>query len=113
MLNALARMMPFRSGDLEAKLSGVAGHTGYGEFEFANRPGGHSAFEIELRGVAGVSADLYLNNDHVVTVALEGGRADQSFSSRRGGPLIVVRQGDVVEIRQHGDTILQGVVRRD
>ena len=113
MFSGLARLLPLKTADLEAKLHGVAGHTGRGEVEYARWSGGFSTLEAELRGVAGVSADLLINGVLIAEIALSNGRADQHIDTRRTGADIVAKVGDEVEIRQNGVAILQGVFMLD
>ena len=113
MFNALAKLMSLRTADLEAKLSGVAGFTGYGEFEYSSWSNGHVSYEIELRGIAGTKAEIYVNSILVAVTHLTNGKSDQHFDTRRGDAHFKANTGDVVEIRQHGDVILEGTFVKD
>jgi len=113
MFGALAKIMTIKTADLEAKLSGVAGFTGYGEFEYASWANGDIAYEIELRGIAGTKADLYINAVKIATTLLINGRSDEHFDSRRGAVRFEAKAGDMIEVRQHGDVILQGILVND
>lgn len=113
MLNVLTRLFSVKTADLETKLRGVDGFTGYGEIEFAAYSSGARCLEIEVRGAAGVSADIYVNGAMVGAVSLKNGRADEFLDTRHGHPVPFVNEGDAVEIRQNGQTVLEGVMVRD
>ena len=113
MFNALARLISLKTADLEAKLSGVAGFTGHGEFEYSSWSNGHVSYEIQLRGIAGTKAEIYVNAQKVATTQLTNGKSDEHFDTRRGAARFETNAGDTVEIRQHGDVILQGVLVND
>lgn len=99
--------------DLEARLTPVNGYTGRGEIEFSAWRNGSKQLEIELRGVAGRSADVYINGERVKTVSLNNGRVDAFFDTRKGDALPELREGSNVEVRQNGDAILDGVLLPD
>lgn len=113
MLDALLKMVPGLRADLEAKLSGVNGYTGRGEIEFATTRNGARKLGIELRGVAGREAEFCAEETFTATVPLKNGRADQTLSTSRGHEVPELKEGAHVEIRQNGQTILQGVLARD
>lgn len=113
MFNALAKLISFKTADLEAKLSGVAGFTGYGELEYSSWSNGHVSYEVELRGVAGTKAEIYVNNEFVSITPVNNGKSDQNFDTRRGHAYFLADVGDKVEIRQHGDVILEGAFVND
>lgn len=113
MFGVLARMFPTRIGELEAKLEGVAGFTGRGEIEVSFWSQGYATVETELRGVAGLRAEVYVNDVCVGTVDIKDGRSDTEFDTRRTGITLIAEAGDRVEIRQNGDAILRGVLYPD
>ena len=99
--------------DLEAKLSGVNGHTGHGEIEFEMWKDGMRELEIELRGVAGRFAEIFANGDLVAAVEFDNGRLDHRFISKNGDELPELGEGALIEVRQNGQPILEGVLRPD
>ncbi|MEM8771684.1 MAG: hypothetical protein AAGD92_08550 [Pseudomonadota bacterium] len=108
------KVRPFqKTVDLEAKLRGVNGYTGYGEVEFSAWQNGSKSLEVELRGVAGTRADIYLHGAKVKTVALNNGRADQVFETTQGDGIPDFTPGATVEIWQNGQLILSGVMDYD
>lgn len=93
---------------LEADLKGVSGYTGRGEIEYSARKNGAARMDVELRGVAGQSADVYADGTLVKTVALHNGTTNQTFDSTRGDDVPALNEGAHIEIRQNGDVILEG-----
>jgi len=112
-LKLLSRLFVVKKTDLEAKLRGVDGFTGYGEIEYADFSSGARCIEVEVRGAAGLSADVYAHGEKVGTVSLNNGRADEFFDSRHGHELPTLSEGDSVEVRQNGQVVLEGVLVRD
>lgn len=112
-LNVLTQLFSVKTADLEAKLRGVAGFTGYGEVEFAAFSSGKRCLEVEVRGAAGLVADVYINDEKVGAVSLNKGRADEFFDTRHGHSVPDLSEGDKVEIRQNGQVILEGVLAQD
>ena len=113
MLQKLAQLLPVKTQDLEAKLRGVAGHTGWGEIEITFWRSGRATFEVELRGVAGLKAQVYLNNEFLIEADLKDGYFDKTFDTRNLGIELQAAVGDVVSVRQNGDEILTGVLALD
>jgi len=113
MFKALFRALPRKVADLEAKLQGVEGFTGRGEVEFTAWNSGAREMEVELRGVAGRSAEVYVDNALVLTVSFDKGRLDQTFSTRKGHDIPDLVEGARIEIRQNGEIILEGVLIPD
>ena len=105
--------LPRKSAELEAKLQGVNGFTGRGEIEFTEWENGARVMEVELRGVAGRTAEVFAENEYAATIDLDNGRAERKFHSRRGDDVPSLLQGCRVEIRQNGDVILEGVLAPD
>ncbi len=102
-----------KTADLEARLQPVNGYTGRGEIEFSAWRNGSRQLEVELRGVAGRSADVFVNGERVQTVMLDNGRVDAFYDTRQGDAVPELAEGAAVEVRQNGDPILSGVLRPD
>ena len=109
-MNAIARLFPLRIAEYQARLEGQAGFTGRGgvHLKFSSHGGVYG--EIDLRGIAGLSAALYLAGRHVVDIPLNNGRAVFRFNQRKLGREISATTGDMVDIRQNGDIILRGAL---
>ena len=99
--------------DLEADFSPVNGYTGRGEVEFSAWKDGSRQLEVELRGIAGRSADIYVNNMRVKSVTLTEGRGDEFFDTRQGDAIPDIREGTIVEVYQNGQPILSAVMKHD
>ncbi len=99
--------------DLEAKLSPVVGGSGRGEIEFTAWRDGAKQLDIELRGMSGSSAEVFIDGERITTVLLENGRADVFLDTCKGNAVPSFTQGAQVEIRQHNDLILGGVLLPD
>ncbi|MEL6362987.1 MAG: hypothetical protein AAFR21_18115 [Pseudomonadota bacterium] len=110
MFGALARIFPVKTRELEAKLTGVQGHTGYGEVEIDYWSNGRAQVEVELRGIAGLAADLVVAGRPVGTVPLDNGRADYDFDAQPLSEAFQAQDGDIVEIHQNGIAVLHGVL---
>jgi len=110
MLKLFARILPGGGAGLETKLDGVAGFTGGGDFTYSTRRGGHRAYKIELRGIAGKAADLYVSGIKITSIELTDGRAARKFDTKRGDPTPRLSADDLIEIRQNGSIILTGVL---
>ena len=110
MLQKLARLLPVKTKELEAKLRGVAGYTGWGEIEITYWRAGHATFEVELHGVAGLKAEFYLNDRFLIGADLKDGVFDRTFDTRNLGIGLQAAIGDIVSVRQNGDDILTGVL---
>ncbi|MHA7871607.1 MAG: hypothetical protein ACX939_04580 [Hyphococcus sp.] len=113
MFEALLRLFPRKSADLEAKLQGVNGFTGRGEIEYAAWSSGARALEVELRGVAGRSAEVYADGAPIAEVNLDNGRVDRTFATQRGDSVPELIEGARIDVRQNGDIILEGVLIPD
>lgn len=113
MFKALLNVLPRKEADLEAKLTGVNGYTGRGEIEFTAWKGGARVLEVELRGVAGRSADIHINDAFVMTVNFDNGRLDKTFSTRNGDTVPELAEGAQIVIRQNDEIILEGVLIPD
>ncbi len=99
--------------DLEARLAPVDGGSGRGEIEFSSWRDGSKQLEIELRGVSGTSADVYINGERVKTVSLDNGRIDEFIDTRKGDDVPDLAVGASVEVRQNGNPVLSGVLAPD
>ena len=99
--------------DLEAKLQGVNGFTGRGEIEYTVWKNGVKVMEVELRGVAGRSADVMIDGARINTVSLDKGAADETFDTSNGVAVPTLQPGAKVEIWQNGQAILEGVLKSD
>lgn len=99
--------------DLEADLRGVNGYTGRGEVEYSAWKNGARRMEIELKGVAGQSADVYVDGALTKTVPLHNGATDHKFDSSHGDDVPALCEGARIEIRQNGDVILEGRLSPD
>ncbi|MFZ5617284.1 MAG: hypothetical protein ACOZAA_08190 [Pseudomonadota bacterium] len=113
MLNTLSRILPLRVLTLEARLKGVAGYTGSGLFRYVAWSSGHVTYDVDLRGVAGLRAVVIARGENVAPLAVKDGKAAKTFDSRRGDPAPALAAGDMIEIRQNGDVILQGVLKSE
>lgn len=99
--------------DLEARLAPVGAGSGRGEIEFSSWRDGAKQLEIELRGINGDTADVYINGERVKTVRLNNGRIDDFLDTRNGDAVPDLVQGASVEIRQNGAPILGGIMAPD
>lgn len=108
MLDELKRALFRKALALETRLSGVSGHTGTGRFRYAAWSDGHVTYEADLKGIAGLKANIWAHGRLVAPLAVKDGKAAQKFDSREGAAAPALAEGDLVEIRQNGDVILQG-----
>ena len=113
MFEALKRFFPQKRQEFEAKLRGIDGFTGRGEVEYTEGENGERVLEVELKGVAGRTAEVYIDRALTVTVPISSGRADETFMTRRGDTVPQLFNGQHVEIRQNGQAILAGVFAPD
>ena len=122
MLQALLNIMPHRRAALTARLVGVSGFTGRGDIRFAARKNEKNILFVDLRGLAGCTAMIFVNGTQVATIEISKGRAGKSLSSRAGhkfpkglSPVLrgmkfpKIGPGDNIDVRQNGDVILSGV----
>lgn len=112
MLNVFARLVPHRLERFEARLKGVAGFTGSGRFRYSIWSNGHVDYEAELKGLAGVRAEIFVRGMALVSVQCDEGEAFGLFDSRRGAPRLAIAEGDEIEIRQNGAVVLRGPAAR-
>ena len=102
-----------KSTDLEADLRGINGFTGYGEIEYAEFTDGKRLLEIELRGVAGRNAEIYIDGNRYRSVPLDNGRHDETYDTSTGDAIPAITVGAQIDVHQNGDHILSGRMRRD
>ncbi len=95
---------------LETRLAGVKGFTGGGVFRYQRSRAGSSNYETELRGVAGLRCELYVEGEFLAVLRCKDGKAAAKFDSRLGDPAIRLRSGARIEIRQNGETVLVGAL---
>lgn len=108
---ALARPWPLPWRTLSAKLAGVNGFTGRGAVSFQS--GGARKLSIALQGIAGKQAEVIADDEPAGTVMVVKGRANATFTSKRGDKLPELGDGSRIDIRQNGDVILSGVLSRN
>jgi hypothetical protein len=94
----------------DVRLKGVAGFTGVGDVRFTAWRDGHVRLDADLRGVAGLKAELWARGAKVGPLAGDNGRISAHFDTKNGGPSIALAAGDLVEVRQNGAVILAGVL---
>lgn len=111
MLDSLRRAIAWKTRSLQSRLSGVDGYTGSGRFRYSVWSSGYVTFEVELRGVAGLKAEVWAKGAKVGRLAVADGRSAAGFDSRIDAPTISLTDGDVVEVRQNGDLILRGLLQ--
>lgn len=112
MIEALLNMLPPMRADLAATLTGVNGFTGRGEVEFIARRNGVRSLEVELHGVAGREALVYADDQPTAQLRFDNGRASQIFATDKGDNIPRLYYGANIEIRQNGEAILKGVLKR-
>ncbi len=95
---------------LNTKLQGVNGFTGNGDVAFLFWRSGAKKIDIGLNGVAGRTADVFLNDAHYQAMPLENGAARFTLNTSRGDPVPDLAPGASVEIRQNGEAILGGTL---
>jgi hypothetical protein len=108
LLNVIRSLPIFRRRRLEAKLKGVAGFTGGGAFRYTARPPARIRYELDLKGVAGLKAELWLRGAFIFEFELDNGKAAIDIESGLDAPPIAAREGETVLVRQNGDVILSG-----
>ena len=111
MFDTLSRLLPLTVERSEARLKGVAGFTGTGQIRYAAWSAGHVTIDADLRGVAGLRAELHARGDRLANLSCNNGVISAQFDSRKGGPAIALAAGDRIEILQNGQVILRGVLR--
>lgn len=97
---------------LTTKLHGVNGYTGRGKLGVSAWGSGASVLNIELRGVAGREAEICVDGDRLHSVPLTNGKAARRFHATKERDNREWTSGAKIEIRQNGQAILQGVLRK-
>lgn len=111
-VEAITQVLPGPVGRCDVKLRGVAGFTGTGEVRFTAWPDGHVSLIADLRGVAGLRAELWARGEKVGPLSGDNGRISAQFDTRAGGPALALAPGDLIEVRQNGAVILTGVLAK-
>ncbi|MEO1135727.1 MAG: hypothetical protein AAFW68_03825 [Pseudomonadota bacterium] len=110
MLGGVFKRLALTRGKLAAKLAGVNGFTGRGSIACMTSAEGVDRLTVDLSGLAGRNADVFINNARSGTIAIKNGRAKARLVSRAGG--LRTNDGARVEVRQNGDVVLAGVLTR-
>lgn len=108
MLNAMTRVFPLKTAEYTARLMGQAGFTGRGVLFLAFMSHGGVEASIDLRGIAGTKAELWIAGRHVIDIPLKNGRALMRFSHKKLLRDLTATEGDIVDVHQNGDVILRG-----
>lgn len=108
MLETLTRILPRRI-HLEAKLKGVAGFTGSGAARIVSSAAGLETLEVELKGIAGLRAEV-LSGSFFATLALKDGKGAAQFSRHASAAVAALGEGDCVEVRQNSQLVLRGAL---
>lgn len=111
MLQSLLRILPPVSGVLTVKLAGVDGFTGRGAVRYATA-GDAFVMTVTLTGIAGKRAEIFVDGKRLAGIAVTNGRASATLSSSRGDKSPPLREGAQIDIRQNGDTVLNGALTR-
>lgn len=110
-IDQLAGVLVRPVGRAEASLKGVAGFTGAGDVRFSAWHDGHVTLTAELRGVAGVKAELWARGLLVAPLAGDKGIFTVRLNSNAGWVPVALAPGDAVEIRQNSAVILTGMLQ--
>jgi len=105
-LNSLSRKLT----SLETKLRGVSGFTGRGEIAFTAHKSGVKRMEVKLRGVAGRSAEVFIDDVFLTNIDLDNGRVAHTLTTHKGDTIPDLTEGARVDVRQNGEIILEGVL---
>ncbi len=95
---------------LSATLQGVAGHTGSGRTFYLALKSGRKALAVDLRGVAGLRAELVREGQVVAVLGCNDGVARAFLDSADESLPVNFESGDLIQIRQNNQIILQGSV---
>jgi hypothetical protein len=105
---------PFHIGRIRialiSRLQGVNGFTGHGDIAFLFWRSGAKKFDIGLSGVAGRSADVFIDDAHYQAMPLDNGAARFTVTTSRGDSVPDLAPGAKFEIRQNGEAILGGTL---
>lgn len=108
MLSVLTSFLPLPGGAFETRLSGVKGFTGAGVFRYQRSRAGSAHYETEIKGLAGLRCELFVEGEFVAVLPCKDGKAAAKFDSRLGDPAISLAPGARIEIRQNGEPVLEG-----
>ncbi len=95
---------------LNSRLQGVNGFTGHGDIAFLFWRSGAKKIDIGLSGVAGRSADIFIDDTLYQAMPLDNGAARFSVKTSSGDIVPDLAPGAKVEIRQNGEAILSGTL---
>jgi len=95
---------------LDSRLQGVNGFTGHGEVAFLFWRSGAKKIDIGLSGVAGRSADIFIDDAHYQAMPLNNGTVRFTVKTSCGNIVPDLTPGAKVEIRQNGEAILGGTL---
>lgn len=112
MLGGVFKRLALTRGKLAAKLAGVNGFTGRGSIACQTSPDGVDKLTIDLSGLAGRNADVFINDAPSGTIAVKNGRARARLVSQASDSGLRTDDGALVEVRQNGDVVLSGVLTR-
>ncbi len=95
---------------LNSRLQGVNGFTGHGDVTVLFWRSGAKKIDIGLSGVAGRSADIFINGAHYQSMPLEYGAVHFTVKTSCGDIVPDLTPGTKVEICQNGEAILGGTL---
>lgn len=108
MIGLIRKYLPERTQYLECSMKGVAGFTGRGVFRCAAWANGEAAYEISVRGLAGLKAELIVRGQKITELELVNGVGFAEFERRKGAPDLNVAIGDEILVCQNGKPVLTG-----
>lgn len=112
MLGGISQVTALGAVRLAAALKGVAGFTGSGSVRYVETPSWRRRVEAELSGLAGLKAELVLNGALFCVLDCREGAAKGRFDSAEGVGIAALCEGDIVEVRQNGASVLKGELQR-
>jgi hypothetical protein len=95
---------------LRSRLQGVNGFTGHGDVAFLFWRSGAKKIDIGLSGVAGRTADVFIDDALYQAMPLDNGAARFTVNTSHGDSVPDLAPGAKVEIRQNGEAILGGTL---
>ena len=110
MLRSLIWRMKPRFGAMKARLTGVAGFSGYGALYLTPIDAKRAEIDIGVIGAAGRSARVFGDGTPISELALKKGEGFTRIKARFKGKMF--GEGALIEIQQNGETILAGELRR-
>lgn len=113
MLSALSKLTTFKTAKLKAVLKGVAGFTGGGAVRYTEWHGGRRQLEISLTGIAGLKAEVMVNEALAARLACCNGEAAACLDTEKGEEIRALTPGVSIEIRQNGVVVLRGALAPD